>query len=144
MLNGHVASISWVAMQLLAVGCLGLAAIFSLTGILPITPGEVVLLSTYFTLLTGGLTQLLMLIPVGARGLESVRSIAEVMQEPDLELNEGKRVVDRVSGGIRLVHASHRYAGRRRRRAARDRPRHHRRARPSRWSARPDRASRRC
>ncbi|MDD7944350.1 ABC transporter ATP-binding protein [Microbacterium sp. NE2HP2] len=111
MLNGHVASISWVAMQLLGVGCLVLAAIFSLTGILPISPGEVVLLSTYFTLLTQGLTQLLMLIPVGARGLESVRSIAEVLQEPDLEQNEGKRRVDRVVGDIRLERASHRYAG---------------------------------
>ncbi|QLD12374.1 ABC transporter ATP-binding protein [Microbacterium oleivorans] len=111
MLNGHVASISWVAMQLLGVGCLVLAAIFSLTGILPISPGEVVLLSTYFTLLTQGLTQLLMLIPVGARGLESVRSIAEVLQEPDLEQNEGKRRVDAVTGDIRLERASHRYAG---------------------------------
>jgi ATP-binding cassette subfamily B protein len=52
-----------------------------------------------------------MLIPVGARGLESVRSIAEVMQEPDLELNAGRRTVDHVSGGIRLARASHRYAG---------------------------------
>ncbi len=111
MLNGHVASISWVAMQLLGVGCLVLAAVFSLTGILPISPGEVVLLSTYFTLLTQGLTQLLMLIPVGARGLESVRSIAEVLQEPDLELNEGKRAVSRVTGDIALEHASHRYPG---------------------------------
>ena len=110
-LNGHVASISWVAMQLLGVGCLVLAAVFSLTGILPITPGEVVLLSTYFTLLTGGLTQLLMLIPVGARGLESVRSIAEVLQEPDLEQNEGRRRVDTVTGRITIDHASHRYAG---------------------------------
>lgn len=111
MLNGHVASISWVAMQLLGVGCLVLAAVFSLTGFLPISPGEVVLLSTYFTLLTGGLTQLLMLIPVGARGLESVRSIAEVLQEPDLEQNEGKRKVVAVTGEITLDHASHRYAG---------------------------------
>ena len=111
MLNGHVASVSWVAMQLLGVGCLVLAAVFSLTGILPISPGEVVLLSTYFTLLTQGLTQLLMLIPVGARGLESVRSIAEVLQEPDLELNEGKAVVDAVEGTLRLEAASHRYAG---------------------------------
>lgn len=109
MLNGHVASISWVAMQLLGVGCLVLAALFSLSGILPITPGEVVLLSTYFTLLTGGLTQLLMLIPVGARGLESVRSIAEVLQEPDLEINAGGRRVDAVTGHLRLEHASHRY-----------------------------------
>jgi len=111
MLNGHVASISWVAMQLLAVGCLVLAAIFSLTGFLPITPGEVVLLSTYFTLLTGGLTQLLMLIPVGARGLESMRSISEVLQEPDLEQNEGKRSVAQVGGHLELEHVSQRYDG---------------------------------
>lgn len=109
MVNGHVASISWVTMQLLGVGCLVLAAVFSLTGFLPITPGQVVLLSTYFALLTQGLTQLLMLIPVAARGTESVRSMAEVLQEPDLEHNEGKRRVDRVEGRITLEKATHRY-----------------------------------
>ncbi|WP_127820067.1 ABC transporter ATP-binding protein [Microbacterium sp. CPCC 204701] len=111
MLNGHVASISWVTMQLLGVGCLVLAAVFALTGILPITPGEVVLLSTYFALLTQGLTALLMLIPVGARGMESMRSIAEVLQEPDLEQNEGKATVGQVEGRIELHHVSHRYDG---------------------------------
>ena len=111
MLNGHVASISWVAMQLLGLGCLVAAAIFALTGILPITPGEVVLLSTYFTLLTQGLTSLLMLIPVGARGMESMRSISEVLQEPDLEQNEGKRSVATVDGHLELQHVSHRYDG---------------------------------
>lgn len=109
MLNGHVASLSWVSMQLLGLGCLVLAAVFSLSGILPITPGEVVLLSTYFTLLTQGLTALLMLIPVGARGLESMRSIAEVLQEPDLEQNEGKRAVPEVSGRLDLERVSNRY-----------------------------------
>ncbi|HEU5130259.1 MAG TPA: ABC transporter ATP-binding protein [Glycomyces sp.] len=109
MLNGHVASLSWVTMQLLGAGCLVLAATFSLTGVLPITPGEVVLLSTYFALLTQGLTQLLMLIPVGARGLESVRSIAEVLQEPDIEQNEGKRAVAGVEGRLTLERVSHRY-----------------------------------
>jgi ATP-binding cassette subfamily B protein len=110
LLNGRVASISWVAMQLLGVACLMLAAVCALTGFLPITPGEVVMLSSYFTLLTGGLTQLLMLIPVGARGLESVRSIAEVLQEPDVEQNSGKRMVSTVAGEIVLDAASHRYA----------------------------------
>ncbi|WP_394195214.1 ABC transporter ATP-binding protein [Microbacterium foliorum] len=110
LLNGRVASISWVAMQLLGVACLMLAAVCALTGFLPITPGEVVMLSSYFTLLTGGLTQLLMLIPVGARGLESVRSIAEVLQEPDIEQNSGKRVVSAVAGEIVLDSATHRYA----------------------------------
>ena len=110
LLNGRVASISWVAMQLLGVACLMLAAVCALTGFLPITPGEVVMLSSYFTLLTGGLTQLLMLIPVGARGLESVRSIAEVLQEPDVEQNSGKRVVSAVAGEIVLDSATHRYS----------------------------------
>ncbi|MGF6824693.1 ATP-binding cassette subfamily B protein [Microbacterium sp. ZKA21] len=111
MLNGHVASISWVAMQLLGLGCLALAGIFALTGILPISPGEVVLLSSYFALLTQGLTSLLMLIPVGARGLESMRSISEVLQEPDLEQNAGKRPVDSVTGHVQLEKVSHRYSG---------------------------------
>ncbi|WP_336646579.1 ABC transporter ATP-binding protein [Microbacterium sp. USHLN186] len=110
LLNGRVASVSWVAMQLLGVACLMLAAVFAITGVLPISPGEVVMLSTYFTLLTGGLTQLLMLIPVGARGLESVRSIAEVLQEPDIEHNSGKRVVREVNGEIVLDAVTHRYA----------------------------------
>ncbi|WP_091230029.1 ABC transporter ATP-binding protein [Microbacterium sp. 3J1] len=110
LLNGRVASISWVAMQLLGVACLMLAAVCALTGFLPITPGEVVMLSSYFTLLTGGLTQLLMLIPVGARGLESVRSIAEVLEEPDIEQNSGKQVVSAVRGEIVLESATHRYA----------------------------------
>jgi ATP-binding cassette subfamily B protein len=111
MLNGHVASISWVTMQLLGLGCLVLAAVFALTGVLPITPGEVVLLSTYFALLTQGLTQLLMLIPVGARGMESMRSISEVLQEPDLEQNEGKSAATRVHGHLELQSVSHRYEG---------------------------------
>jgi ATP-binding cassette subfamily B protein len=110
LLNGRVASVSWVAMQLLGVCCLVLAAVVSLTGVIAVTPGEVVLLSTYFGLLTQGLTQVLNLVPVTARGVESVRSIAEVLAEPDLERNEGRRRVDDVRGNLRLEHVSHRYA----------------------------------
>ncbi|MEU2200342.1 ABC transporter ATP-binding protein [Isoptericola sp. NPDC019482] len=109
LLNGRVASVSWVAMQLLGVCCLVLAAVVSLTGFIAVTPGEVVLLSTYFGLLTQGLTQVLNLVPVTARGVESVRSIAEVLAEPDLERNEGRRQVDDVRGHLRLEHVSHRY-----------------------------------
>ncbi|MDN3309838.1 ABC transporter ATP-binding protein [Microbacterium oryzae] len=109
LLNGRIASMSWVAMQLLGAACLVLAAIFSLTGIVPITPGEVVMLSSYFTLLTQGLTQLLMLLPVAARGIESARSIAEVLEEPDVEINEGRRPVSTVTGRIELDRVTHRY-----------------------------------
>jgi ATP-binding cassette subfamily B protein len=109
LLNGRFASMSWVSLQLLGVGCLVLAAWISISGWLPITAGQVVLLSSYFALLTQAATGLLMLLPIIARGTESVRSIAEVLQEPDLEHNAGKRSVTRVDGAIRLDRAEVRY-----------------------------------
>ncbi len=102
MLNGRFASVSWVSLQLLGVGCLALAGWASIAGFLPVTAGEVVLLSSYFALLTNSANQVLGLLPIIARGAESVRSIGEVMQEPDLERNEGKRRVDAVAGRISL------------------------------------------
>lgn len=111
MLNGRFGSAAWVAMQLLGFGTLLLAAVCALTGFIPITAGEVVLLSSYFALLTGAITSLLMLLPVMSKGVESVRSIAEVMQEPDLEQNEGKRSVANVEGRIQLERVSFVFPG---------------------------------
>ncbi len=111
MLNGRFGAVGWVTMQLLSVGCLLLAAAVSLLGWVPVTAGEVVLLGTYFSMLTGTVTGVLNLVPMVTRGGESVRSIAEVLQEPDLELNEGKRVVDQVLGRVELHDVTVRYPG---------------------------------
>jgi ATP-binding cassette subfamily B protein len=109
MLNGRFGSATWVVMQTMGFGTIVLAAVTAITGFLPITPGEVVLLGSYFTLLTGGISSLLMLMPVMSKGIESLRSIAEVLQEPDLEFNEGKRAVSSVAGEVRLDAVSYRY-----------------------------------
>ncbi|QHC58842.1 ABC transporter ATP-binding protein [Rathayibacter sp. VKM Ac-2760] len=109
LLNGRFASLSWVSLQLLGIACLVLAAWVSISGRLPITPGQVVLLSSYFALLTGAVTNLLMLLPVVARGTESVRSIGELLEDPDLEANEGKAPAGEVRGRIRLEHVTYRY-----------------------------------
>jgi ATP-binding cassette subfamily B protein len=109
MLNGRFGSATWVAMQVLAFGTLIAAAAISISGIVSITAGEVVLLSTYFTILTGGITGLLLLLPVMSKGIESIRSIAEVMEEPDLEQNEGKRAVGDVRGELELQDVRYRF-----------------------------------
>lgn len=101
LLNGRFQSLSWVVLQLLSVGTLVVAAWFALAGA-PISAGQVVQLSAYFGLITGGMTQVLMLVPVTAKGLESVRSIAELVAEPDLETNEGKVVVSDITGALRF------------------------------------------
>jgi ATP-binding cassette subfamily B protein len=109
LLNGRFGSVAWVAMQVLGFLTLLVAAFASITGLAAISAGQVVLLSTYFTILTGAVTGLLMLVPIFSRGIESVRSIAEILQEPDLEHNAGKRVVERVRGEIRLEDVTYRF-----------------------------------
>lgn len=101
-LNGRFGAISWITLQLLTVGCLLAAAWVSLAGWIDITPGQVVLLGTYFSLLTGAVTSALSLAPLMARAGESIKSIAEVLQDPDVELNEGRIPVESVAGHLRF------------------------------------------
>ena len=108
-LNGRFSALAWVSFQMLSIICLISAALFSVSGFLPITPGQVVLLSTYFVMLTNSVINLLNLAPVLAKGRESLRSIAEVLQEPDVELNMGKREVRQVHGRLTFEHAAFRY-----------------------------------
>ncbi|WP_336630911.1 MULTISPECIES: ABC transporter ATP-binding protein [unclassified Microbacterium] len=109
MLNGRFQSLSWVVLQLLSVGCLIAAAWASISHLADISAGQVVQLSAYFGLITGGVTQVLMLIPVATKGMESMRSIAEVLTEPDLEDNAGKSVVSAVQGHLRFEHVDFRF-----------------------------------
>lgn len=99
-LNSRFESMSWVSFQVLSTLCLGLSGWAAISGIVPITAGQVVLLSTYFATLTSAITQLVGLTPIVSRGVESIKSIAEVLEDPDLERNEGKTVVDRIVGQI--------------------------------------------
>jgi ATP-binding cassette subfamily B protein len=108
-LNGRFGAMSWITLQLLTVGCLLLAAAVSIVGWVSISPGQVVLLGSYFSLLTGAVTSALSLIPIAAKGAESIRSLAEVLQEPDLEFNEGKRPVATVRGELRAEGVTMRY-----------------------------------
>jgi ATP-binding cassette subfamily B protein len=112
--NGRFGSITWISYQSLGVFCLVAAAFAALTRIVPITPGEVVLLSGYFTILTGSIVNLLNLLPVMTKARESMRSVAEVLQEPDIERNAGKTPVAEVAGALRFDDLGFRYAESRR------------------------------
>jgi ATP-binding cassette subfamily B protein len=110
--NGRFGSITWISYQSLGVFCLVAASFAALTRFIPITAGEVVLLSGYFTILTGAIVNLLNLLPVMTKARESMRSIAEVLQEPDVELNVGKRAVASVAGNLRFERLGYRYTPR--------------------------------
>lgn len=100
--NGKFGALAWITFQLLSVACLVGAAWVAWTGVFDVSPGDVVMLSSYFMALTGSVTALLSLAPVVTKGLESVRSMGEVLTEPDLERNAGKAEVTEVAGAVRF------------------------------------------
>ncbi|WP_291377835.1 ABC transporter ATP-binding protein [Demequina sp.] len=102
MVNGRFGALSWVGFQSLTIGCLIGAAWLSWSGMWGVTAGDVVMLSSYFVQLTGSVTALLLIAPILARGIESVRSIGEVLVADDIERNAGKPVVQSITGQIDL------------------------------------------
>jgi ATP-binding cassette subfamily B protein len=108
-LNGRFGSLSWILLNTLAVGCLTGSAVVAYYGWMGISAGDVVMISTFFTALTASLMTLMNLTPIISKGLESVRSIGEVLQAPDLESNEGKTSVERIEGRIDFQEMGYRY-----------------------------------
>ncbi len=65
-----------------------------------ISVGEIMLFQGLFSMIVMSVTGLLNLIPEIARGIESIRSIGEVLECPDIEHNEGRTKVQSVEGGV--------------------------------------------
>ena len=98
LVNANFGSLSWVIFQMANFSCLTFACWASYTGALDITAGDVVMLSAYFTSIVNAIIALTSLGAVITKGLQSVRSLGEILESPDLEMNEGKADVSKVSG----------------------------------------------
>ncbi|MDQ1715724.1 MAG: ATP-binding cassette, subfamily bacterial, partial [Frankiaceae bacterium] len=106
---GFFGSLSWTIFQLLGGGCLIGAGWVAYHGYLGVTPGDVVLVSSFFVTLTGSVSALMNLVPVMGKGLESVRSLGDVLAAPDLEHNEGKPRLAAVRGDFSFEGLTYRY-----------------------------------
>jgi ATP-binding cassette subfamily B protein len=107
--SGWFSGLTWVLMQLMSVGCLIGAAWVSWNNLFGLTAGDVTMLSSYFVSLTGAVSALLTLVPTAGKGLESVRSMGEVLVDADLERNSGKGPVAGVSGEFQFDNVSFTY-----------------------------------
>lgn len=100
---------SWVIFQMANALCLIFAIYCAWTGFIPITTGEVVLLSSYFGQLIGSVILLSSLMPLIAKGLNSVKSLGVVLESPDIEENQGKLELAKVNGVIQFKSVSYKY-----------------------------------
>ena len=109
--NASFGALSWVVFNIANGLCLLTAAWAATTGAIDISAGEVVMLTTYFTVLSSAVIMLTDLAPNFARALASVRSISEVLSAVDLEPNRGKRSVEQVQGLVEFRDVTFGYEG---------------------------------
>lgn len=107
--NAIFGSISWVTYNIFNIVCLVAAAWAAYTKIIPITAGDVVMLTGYFSSLTNAVMGLVNLMPQISKGFESILSIGEVLESPDLEHNEGKIKINSVRGNFVFENVNFRY-----------------------------------
>lgn len=109
--NARFQAAAWVIFQIANVSCLVIAAWCAYYGYFNVSTGDVVLLSAYFGQLIGSVILLSSLAPFISKGLASVRSLGEVLESPDIEINSGKKKVSSVQGNIEFREVSLMYPG---------------------------------
>nr|WP_260408424.1 ABC transporter ATP-binding protein [Planomonospora venezuelensis] len=100
LVNGSFGALAWILLNVLGAAVLAGSALVAYHQVIPVNSGDVVMLSTFFPILTSAVTSLLSLTPVINKGLASVRSVGEVLQAPDLEHNAGKAEVASARGEV--------------------------------------------
>lgn len=105
--NAYFASFSWVISQTLSAICLIFTAFLALNG--KINAGDIVLFTTYFTLISNDVQSLINIYPEITRGTESVRSVAEIMLSKDVEDDSNKIPIKYVHGTVQFENVSYRY-----------------------------------
>ncbi|MFC8093273.1 ABC transporter ATP-binding protein [Streptomyces sp. NPDC057301] len=109
LVNGRFGSLAWVVLNVVGVLVLAGAALVSYYDVWGVTAGDVVMLSAFLTTLTNSTTTLAGLAPVITKGLESVRSVGEVLQAPELEDNEGKAELASLHGAVTFEKVGYAY-----------------------------------
>ncbi|MCU0857734.1 MAG: ABC transporter ATP-binding protein/permease, partial [Pontiellaceae bacterium] len=98
LINAVFGSASWVTFQVSMVVGLGVMGWLCWQG--QISVGDIALYQSLFSMIVNSANMLLNAYPQIAKGIESIRSIGEVLECPDLEHNEGKRPVEKVDGHV--------------------------------------------
>ena len=96
--NALFESSAWVTMEMCKLGILVIGLYFARNGNL--TPERIALYFSLYQLIAMQISGIMRVFPQISRGLEGIRSIGEVLECPDVESNQGKRVINDLRGDI--------------------------------------------
>ena len=106
-LNAFFGASTWVTYQIFQFVCLLVIGIMALHGTIPI--GDVVMYQGFFALIIGSVNMIINVFPEINRGFDSIQSLGEILECPDIENNKGKKKVSTVNGLIRFNNVSFNY-----------------------------------
>ncbi len=98
LINALFGSLSFVIFHLFQIIILVITAVMAFNGTISI--GDVVIFNSFFMQILSSINSVLNVYPEFAKGFESVKSIGEIMTNPDIENNIGKKVVTRINGSF--------------------------------------------
>ncbi|MBQ3195015.1 MAG: ABC transporter ATP-binding protein [Clostridia bacterium] len=105
--NAYFGSITWVISHLLSALCLLFTAFLAVNGYLP--AGDIVIFQTYFTSISNSVQNLVNIYPQLTKGLESIKSVSEIVLSDKVEDNRGKQKLKQLNGDIEFKNVSFRY-----------------------------------
>lgn len=106
-LNAIFGASSWVSFQTFQFICLLVTAFMAYKGLIKV--GHVVMFQGFFTMIINSVNMIITIFPELNRGLDSINSLGEILECPDIELNEGRKRVDNVQGHFRFENISFGY-----------------------------------
>ena len=108
MVQTYFSSISWVAFQVFQVLCLAFTTWMAYRKVIGI--GDITLYQSYFTSIVAQISNLIALLPIISKGLESVDSVGDIICANDIEDSRGKKKLEYVRGEITFSHLTFSYS----------------------------------
>jgi len=105
--NAYFTSATWVLSQVMSAICLFFTGYLALKG--KIQVGDVVLYQNYFNTISGNIQSLISIFPELTKGMESIRSVSEVVLSNQIEDNNNKIRLRFVHGSVEFKNAYYKY-----------------------------------
>jgi ATP-binding cassette, subfamily B, bacterial len=109
MINAFFGAAWWCISQLMQILCLLIAIIMAWHKM--IQPGDVVLFTGLFAMMVGSISALVDNLPALSRGIESARSIRELLDAPEIEHYAGKSQAGQIKGQFTFKNVTFTYPG---------------------------------
>ena len=109
--NGWFGGLAWALFTLLSLAGYVLSGLACVTKLMPLSPGDVTLIGSYFGQISGAVAGLIMMLPNLTKGFEAVRSIGDILESNDVELDRGKPRIESIKGRIKFDRVDFYYPG---------------------------------